>query len=194
MSDKKDILNKIIIISAPSGSGKTTMVQHLLKKFPVLGFSISYTSRKMRKGEKDGESYYFTNAEKFSELISNNQLLEWEEVYPGAFYGTPKSEIKRLHELHKIPIFDVDVVGGVNIKKIYKENALAIFIKTPSLKELEKRLQNRNTETAESLKKRIEKAKYELSFEKDFDVTVVNGDLEVALKEIESIVSNFITK
>ena len=184
---------KLIILSAPSGAGKTTIVKQLLKFFPQLEFSISACSRQKRPKEIDGKDYYFLTAGQFKEKIEKNEFLEWEEVYPGLFYGTLKSEIERIWAKGKHVIFDVDVVGGLNIKKFYKEKALAIFIKPPSIAELEIRLRRRHTESEENLKKRIAKAEYEMTFAKNFDCIVINKILEHAIAESREIVGNFLT-
>ena len=183
---------KLFIFSAPSGSGKTTVVRHLLNKLPDLEFSISATSRPPRPNEKQGVDYFFLSPEEFKDKISNNEFLEWEEVYNGTYYGTLKSEIDRIRDSGKHIIFDVDVVGGVNIKKHYGNEAMAIFIKPPSLEELGKRLQFRSTETPETLRKRLEKAEWELNFSHEFDTILVNDNLNVALKEAEEIVQKHI--
>jgi guanylate kinase len=182
----------MIIVSAPSGAGKTTIVKHLLKVFPQLSFSVSATSRAKRPGEEHGREYYFVSAEEFRTMITQAQLLEWQEVYPGSFYGTTKTEIQRMQSSGLIPVFDVDVVGGLNIKKMFGEKALAIFVRPPSFEILKQRLRNRATDTEESLTKRFEKAQLELGFEPDFDVVIVNDELSKALSEAEYLVSNFL--
>jgi len=185
-------MNKMIIISAPSGSGKTTIVREIMKDSSLnLMFSISATSRQPRHYEKDSFDYYFLSTEKFKTKINTNEFLEWEQVYENQYYGTLKSELERIWNLNKNVIFDVDVKGGINIKKQYPENSLAIFIKTPSLKELENRLLKRGTESSQSLKKRLDKAKYELSFANKFDVIIVNDDLKKAILETKQIILDF---
>ncbi len=184
--------HKIIIISAPSGAGKTTIVKHLLQIFPQLGFSVSATSRKIREGEKNGREYYFVSTEEFEFMITNGKLLEWQEVYPGSYYGTQVSEVERIAANGQLPVFDVDVVGGLNIKRMYGDNALAIFIKPPSYETLEARLRSRATDSEESLQKRLLKTKWELTFEKDFDVVIVNDRLEDAYKHAEKLVIDFL--
>jgi len=184
--------HKMIIVSAPSGAGKTTIVKHLLKTFPELGFSISATSRPLREGEKNGREYYFVTTEEFQLMIETNQLLEWQEVYPGSFYGTPLSEIKRMHSHGQIPVFDLDVVGGVNVKKMFEKSALSLFIKPPSFEILEARLRSRATDSEESLQKRLSKVKWELTFEDKFDKVIVNNSLETALVEAENLVRTFL--
>jgi len=182
----------MIIVSAPSGAGKTTIVRHLLKKFPQLGFSVSATSRKIREGEMDGREYYFMTSEEFRQMIEQEKLLEWQEVYPGSYYGTQVSEVERISANGQFPVFDVDVVGGLNIKKMFGEKALAIFIRPPSFEILESRLRSRATDSEESLQKRLNKVKWELTFEKDFDCVIVNDNLIDAFLESESIVSQFL--
>ncbi|MCB0689861.1 MAG: guanylate kinase [Saprospiraceae bacterium] len=183
---------KVIIFTAPSGAGKTTVVQHLLKTYPELGFSISATTRPKRKHEKTGVDYYFMEAEQFQKKIAANEFLEWEEVYPGKFYGTLKSEVQRIWAQNKHIIFDVDVKGATSIKSYFKDEALAVFIKPPSLNVLIDRLTNRGTENAEALKQRIEHVKNELTYEDRFDKVLVNDILEVTLKEAEFIVEDFL--
>lgn len=187
-------LDKLVIVSAPSGSGKTTIVNHLLKTFEQLGFSLSYTNREIRKGEVDGVNYRFISTQEFKKLIADDMFLEWEEVYKNTFYGTPLSEISRLQEAGKVPILDIDVVGGSNVKKMFGNKALAVFIKTPSIKVLEQRLRNRKTETEESITKRVNKASLELEYEKYFDVTIINDVLDDALSEAERIIKQFLNE
>lgn len=186
---------KLIIFSAPSGSGKTTIVKHLLRTNPNLGFSISACTRDKRgRKEEHGKDYYFLTPEEFKKKIDNDEFVEWEEVYQGAFYGTLKSEIERVWSLGKHVIFDVDVHGGLNLKKYYKERALAIFVKCPSMEILEQRLRERNTDSEESISTRLFKVKFEMSFENKFDVTLVNNDLRKALIEAQQLVDDFISK
>ena len=183
---------KLIIFSAPSGAGKTTLVKHLLSELDSVSFSVSATSRTKREGETDGKDYYFLTAETFKKKISNNEFIEWEEVYKDHFYGTLFSEVEKIRNKGKHVVFDVDVVGGLNIKKIFKEEALSIFIKPPSLEVLKKRLTNRATDSADKIKIRTDKAKHELTFEKDFDLTIVNDKLDEAKKKTIEAVENFI--
>jgi guanylate kinase len=185
-------MNKVIIFSAPSGSGKTTLVKHCLQKFPQLQFSVSATTRALRGEEIHGKDYFFLSVEEFKKLISEDAFVEFEEVYTDKFYGTLKSEVERTWSEGKVVIFDVDVVGGVNLKKIFGEQALSIFIAPPSIEELERRLISRATDDLETIKTRVAKAKHEMSYADDFDVIVVNDDLEVSKKEIERLVENFI--
>lgn len=184
---------KLIIFSAPSGSGKTTIVKYLLQKDLNLAFSISATSRPARGQERHGVDYYFLSQEAFAQKVSENAFLEWEEVYPGTCYGTLKEEVERLLQEGKNVVFDVDVVGGVNIKKFYDDRALAIFIKAPSVEELRKRLELRATDAPEVIEKRVAKATLELTYAPEFDVVVVNDQLERACIETEKVVHNFVT-
>ncbi|HZL12341.1 MAG TPA: guanylate kinase [Prolixibacteraceae bacterium] len=185
---------KLIIFSAPSGAGKTTIVRHLLQQDLNLEFSISATSRGKRRTETDGKDYYFLTEEEFRSKIDNNEFLEWEEVYVGTFYGTLKSEVERIRTNGKHVIFDVDVVGGCNIKKYYDREALAVFVQPPSVEELRKRLVSRSTDDPEVIEKRVQKAEYELSFADRFDVILVNDNLKHALKEAEQYIHEFIDK
>lgn len=183
---------KLIIFSAPSGSGKSTIIQSLLDKDLNLSFSISATSRAPRGSEQNGVEYYFISPEEFKSRIANDEFLEYEEVYAGKFYGTLKSEVERILNSGKNVIFDVDVVGGLNIKKYYGGQALALFIQPPSIKELEKRLKNRATDTPEVIANRIAKAEYELSFAPRFDKIIVNDVLEKAQAEAYHLIRQFI--
>ena len=183
---------KLVIFSAPSGAGKTTIVKHLLQRGFDLEFSVSATSRNKRVNEIHGRDYYFLTEEEFMQKVENNEFLEWEEVYQGNKYGTLKSEVERIRNMGKNVIFDVDVVGGLNIKKYYGTDALAIFVQPPSIEELKKRLQFRSTETEEKIKMRMAKAEYELSFAQQFDVIIVNDLLDNALEEAEKIVGGFL--
>ena len=186
------ILGKLIVITAPSGAGKTTIVRHLIKTFDFIGFSISATTREKRKYEKDGKDYHFMSVEEFKKMRRRRKFLEWEEVYENQFYGTLKSEVERIWKEGKHIILDVDVKGAKDIKKAYPEETLAIFVKPPSVEELFSRLRNRKTEDEASLKKRFARSKRELKYEKKFDIVLVNDDLKVALKEAEEMVINFI--
>ena len=183
---------KLIILSAPSGSGKTTLVKLLLEKGFPLEFSISATSRMPRAGEVDGKDYHFLTPEQFKENIDKDNFVEWEEVYAGTCYGTMRSEVERIWNKGNHVIFDVDVVGGVNLKKIFGEKALSLFIQPPSVEELERRLRNRSTEDEAGLKKRLDKAAFEMTFAAQFDKIIVNDNLELAFKELEMLVSKFI--
>ena len=183
---------KLIIFSAPSGAGKTTIVRHLLEKNLNLEFSVSATSRAPRHNETNGKDYYFLTTDEFSKKISNGEFLEWEEVYKGVYYGSLKSEVERIRNHGKNVIFDVDVVGGLDIKKIYGDEARAIFVQPPSIDELLSRLQNRSTETEEKIQMRIAKAEQELSFASEFDVIITNNDLTQACKEAEIVIREFL--
>ena len=183
---------KLIIFSAPSGTGKTTIVKQLLQIGLPISFSISATSRAMRQGEIDGVDYYFFSPQDFKQKIDQQEFLEWEEVYKNQYYGTLKSELYRIWNQNKHVIFDVDVVGGLNIKKQFQDKALSVFIMPPSLEELKNRLQSRGTETEESLQKRLQKAEQELSFAPKFDKVVLNDNLEQAVEQTYNLVKKFI--
>lgn len=183
---------KLIIFSAPSGSGKTTLAKHVLSNIKNISFSISACSRKARDGEINGRDYYFLSIDEFKNKVFNDEFIEWEEVYENHFYGTLISEVEKQREKGKHVLFDVDVIGGVNIKKKYGNEALAIFVKPPSVKALIDRLYSRSTDSTEAINTRIKKAEYELSFEDQFDITIVNDDLESAKKQTLNIVSSFI--
>ena len=182
----------MIIFSAPSGSGKTTIVQHLLKQNLGLEFSISATSRKARAHEKDGVDYYFLSPETFRKKVQENAFLEWEEVYNDQFYGTLRSEVQRIRESGKHVVFDIDVIGGVNLKSEYGKNALAVFVRPPSLEVMEQRLRKRATDDESQLARRLGKAREELEYAGRFDHILINNNLEDALKEAEQLVRNFI--
>ncbi len=186
-----DRAEKMMVFTAPSGSGKTTIVRHLLKRFDRLAFSVSATTRDKRDHETDGKDYYFLSVESFREKIARGLFVEWEEVYPGRYYGTLKSEVDRIWEEGKFVLFDVDVLGASNIKRIYGEKCLAVFVKPPSVEVLINRLKARNTETPETLE--IRKARFlkELQYEPNFDVILINDQLENALEEAEELVRNF---
>ncbi|MCF8296084.1 MAG: guanylate kinase [Saprospiraceae bacterium] len=183
---------KLIIFSAPSGAGKTTIVKNLLDVNKNLEFSVSACSRPKRNNEIHGKDYYFLSVDDFKSKIENNEFVEWEEVYCNQFYGTLKSEIERIWQKGNAVVFDVDVIGGLNLKKQFEKNALAIFVMPPSIEELEKRLKNRSSEDDESISKRISKAKYELSFAEKFDITILNDDLKTAIEKANQIVNDFI--
>ena len=183
---------KALIFSAPSGSGKTTIVKHLLKNNPDLGFSISASTRDKRgRTEKDGQDYYFLTPLEFKKKIDNEEFVEWEEVYEGNFYGTLKSEIERIWNDGKNVIFDVDVKGGLNLKKYFGEKALAIFVKVPSIEILKERLHDRGTETPESLSRRLFKAQFEMTFQDKFDIVLVNENLTTSLAEAQRLYDQF---
>lgn len=186
---------KVVIFSAPSGAGKSTIVNHLLKKFPELEFSISATSRAPRGNEQDGREYYFFSAERFRQLIAEDKFVEHEEVYPGSFYGTLKSEVERIWAKGHVIVFDVDVKGGVNVKRIFGDKAFSVFIQAPSVDVLRQRLIGRGTDSAEAIEKRVAKAASEMEFAAGkFDYVLVNDDLETALAEAEKIIGKFIEK
>ncbi len=186
---------KLVVFSAPSGSGKTTIVREILdNKHFNFEFSISAASRKKRGQEIHAKDYYFLSVEDFKSKISDNEFIEWEEVYNNQYYGTLKSEVVRITDKGNNVIFDVDVVGGVNIKKQYKDECLTVFIMPPSIEELEKRLKHRGTETEESLKKRLAKAEEEMTYSKNFDVVVINDVLEDAVHEAMGIITEFLNK
>ena len=183
---------KLIIFSAPSGSGKTTIVKEVLKTDIPFAFSVSATSRAPREGEVHTKDYHFLSVNDFKKSIEKEHFLEWEEVYENQFYGTLKSEVEQKRQQGYNVLFDVDVVGGLNIKKFYGDEALAIFVMPPSIEELKKRLKGRGTETEESFNKRINKAEQEMEYAKDFDVVIVNDDLNTAVKETIKAITNFI--
>ncbi len=185
--------HKVVVFSAPSGSGKTTIVRHLLQKFPQLGFSISACTRDKRgRSEENGKDYYFLTPEDFRTRIDNNEFVEWEEVYEGAFYGTLKSEVERIWYSGRSVIFDVDVKGGISLKDFYQEKALTVFVKVPSIESLRERLKGRGTETEDSLSRRLFKVNFEMGFQDHFDVVLLNDNLEDTLNEAEKIVSDFL--
>lgn len=184
---------KVIIFCAPSGSGKTTIVKHLLNINPQLMFSVSACTRAKRAGEVEGKDYYFLTQEAFAQNIKEDAFLEYEEVYGGNFYGTLKSEINRIWALGKVVLFDVDVVGGLHLKSIFGDKALAVFVRPPSIKVLEDRLRFRSTETEETLRMRVNKAVKELAFETKFEQVLLNDDLKLALAQAELLVKNFTT-
>ncbi len=186
--------SKIIIITAPSGSGKTTLVKRLLAEVPELKFSISACTRVPRAGETHGKDYYFFTVDDFKELIEKEQFIEWEMVYEGKFYGTLKSEFNRIWEEKGFPLVDIDVMGALNIKEQYTHNSLSIFIKAPSIAELEQRLIKRGTETPETLKERVAKAESELGYATSFDKVIVNDDLETASKELIDTIKSYLSE
>lgn len=185
-------MGKAIIFSAPSGSGKSTLVRYVMKDIPGLEFSISATSRAPRGIEENGREYYFISHDEFMEKVSHGEFFEWQEVYGGTCYGTLNSELERIWAGGNCVIFDVDVQGGINIKKMLGEDALSIFVKVPSLDVLRKRLTSRGTDSPESIAKRIEKASIEMTFENRFDKVVVNDNLEIAIEETEKIIEEFL--
>lgn len=184
---------KLIIFSAPSGAGKTTIVKHLLKKFPQLSFSISATTRELRGDETNNKDYYFISKEDFLHKVAHQEFVEFEEVYSGTFYGTLRSEIQRIWDAGKHVIFDIDVEGGLRLKRKYEEDALAIFVQPPSLEVLKERLTGRGTDSLEKLQERFIKAEKELQYADKFDIVLKNFDLEVACAEAEKLVGDFIS-
>lgn len=184
---------KALIFSAPSGSGKTTIVKHLLANNPTLGFSISASTRDKRgRTEQDGKDYFFLSPQEFQKKIQNDEFVEWEEVYAGNFYGTLKSEVQRVWKQGKDVVFDVDVKGGINLKKYFKDDALAIFVKVPSLEILAERLENRGSETPDSLSRRLFKAQFEMGFIDKFDKVILNDNLENAVNQAQKFYRDFI--
>ncbi len=184
--------NKVVIFSAPSGAGKTTIVKEMLLRFPRLSFSVSACSRNARKGETHGKDYYFLSVDEFRNRIAKNDFLEWEEVYENNFYGTLKSEVERIWSEGKEVIFDVDVKGGINIKKYFGDQALAVFVMPPSVEELGNRLRGRSTDDEATILKRLEKAEYEISFAGQFDLRIVNDQLDVAMEEAFRALKTFL--
>lgn len=185
-------MKKVVIFSAPSGSGKSTIVNYLLSKDLGLEFSISATCRAPRGEEEHGKEYYFFSTEEFKRKITEDGFLEWEQVYPGCFYGTLKSELERIWAKGHTVVFDVDVVGGVNIKEFFGDQALAIFVQAPSVEALRQRLISRGTDSAEKIEERVAKAEYEMTFADKFDIVVVNDKLEDALAQAEKAVRDFL--
>src|SRR5690554_164612 len=183
---------KCIIFSAPSGAGKTSIVHALINRIDELAFSISACSREQREGEKNGEDYYFIGVEGFKAKIKEDAFIEWEEVYKDHFYGTLKAEVERLWSEGKVVVFDVDVYGGINLKKFFGDDALSIFIQPPSIEVLEQRLRDRKTETEDKIKTRMKKAGEELSKLQNFDTSVINKDLELTIQAVENLVKEYI--
>lgn len=188
------IKNKIIIITAPSGAGKTSITRHLLHTFPQLAFSVSAATRQARSNEQHGKDYYFISEEEFQRKIQNNEFVEWEMVYEGRFYGTLKTELTRIWNDNKIPVLDIDVKGAIHVQGQFPESTLSIFIEPPSIEELKRRLVSRGTESDSSLSARINKAAYEISFSHSFHAVIMNDDLQRARKEAEVVVKQFIDK
>ncbi len=184
--------DKIIIITAPSGAGKTSITKQLLTVFPELTFSISAATRAARNYEKDGVDYYFLALEDFKQKIKAGEFAEWEMVYEGKYYGTLKKELQRIWDANQCPLLDIDVKGAIHVQQQYPETSLSIFIEPPSVAELQRRLESRGTETAETLQARVNKASYEISFKNHFDEVVVNDDLAVACEKTEAIIRKFL--
>ncbi|MBS4066478.1 MAG: guanylate kinase [Chitinophagaceae bacterium] len=184
--------NKLLIITAPSGAGKTSITKHLMKVFPQLAFSISAATRTPRAHEKDGVDYHFMSVETFQQKIRNNEFVEWEMVYEGKYYGTLKAEIEKIWQNQQTPVLDIDVKGAIHVQGQFPQQTLSLFIQPPSITELKNRLQRRGTETEESLQARINKAAYEISFSHSFNHVIVNEDLSKACAEAEALVKNFL--
>ena len=184
--------NKIIVITAPSGAGKTSITRYLLKTFPKLAFSISAATRQPRSYETNGVDYYFIPLEEFQQKIKAKEFAEWEMVYDGKYYGTLKSELERIWNNGQVPLLDIDVKGAIHVKQQYPKSLLTIFIEPPSIEELKRRLESRGTETAESLQARVNKASYEISFKDHFDKCIINDDFKRACAEAEEIVRAFL--
>jgi len=183
---------KIIIITAPSGAGKTSITHYLLHKYPLLAFSVSAATRKARDMERDGVDYYFISVEEFQQKIKENAFIEWEMVYEGKYYGTLKSEIERIWASGKTPMLDIDIKGAIHVQQQFPENSLSIFIEPPSVEELKKRLESRGTETPETIATRVNKANYEISFKDHFDIRIINHQLQTACYETEALISKFL--
>lgn len=186
------VYNKIILITAPSGSGKTSIVRHLLEKFPQLQFSVSATTRSPRKDEKDGVDYYFLTVEDFKEKIHRKEFIEWEMVYKDKYYGTLKSELSRIWANGKVPVLDLDVHGAIHVQQQYPVNTISVFVQAPSLDALRERLLSRGSETSESLRARLDKSSYEMTFKSHFENIIVNEDFSAACKEADDIIGKFL--
>lgn len=183
---------KVVVIVAPSGAGKTTIAQRLLKEYPQLKFSVSATTRPARKGEEHGKDYYFLNDKEFDQKVANGEFLEW-EPYSGHKYGTLRSEVDKLMESGYFPLLDIEVKGALNVQKLYGSDVVSIFIEPPSMDELKNRLSNRGSETDKSLSKRLKRAEMEMKYADHFDYSVVNDDLETAYTEVKEIIESYIT-
>ena len=183
---------KLVIFSAPSGAGKSTLVNYLLPQFPALSFSISATSRSPRGKEENGKDYYFLSSEEFKARVAGDELLEWEEVYAGTYYGTLRSEVERIWAQGKVVVFDIDVVGALNLKKHFGDRALALFVQAPSVEILEQRLRGRGTDSEEKIQQRVAKATIEMARAPEFDKVVVNDDLDTAKAEALAILKDFL--
>lgn len=187
-----DPANKIIIITAPSGAGKTSITRYLLREFPQLAFSISAATRQARGTEKSGVDYYFMSTDDFTHKIQQNEFVEWEMVYEGKYYGTLKSEMERIWNNKQVPVLDIDVKGAIHVQQQYPDTTLSIFIEPPSVEELKRRLESRGTETAESLNDRVNKASYEISFKHSFHTIILNDNLEKACQQAHETVKTFL--
>ncbi|WP_302236303.1 guanylate kinase [uncultured Alistipes sp.] len=187
-------MGKVIIFSAPSGSGKTTIVHRLLERYPQFEFSISATSRAPRGAERDGVDYYFLSQEAFAAAVAEGRFVEWEEVYKGTCYGTLRSEVERIWQKGHVIVFDVDVLGGINLKRIFGQDACSVFIMPPSVEELQRRLEGRGTDSPEAIDRRVAKAEFELTKAPEFDHTVVNDRLDDAVEETCAILDAFINR
>lgn len=186
--------DKIIIITAPSGAGKTSITHYLLQHYPELAFSISAATRQPRSHEKDGVDYYFLSIEEFRQKIRDGEFVEWEMVYEGKYYGTLRSELQRIWDNNQIPLLDIDVKGAIHVQQQFPQTSLSIFIEPPSVGELKRRLESRGTETPESLRDRVNKAAYEISFKHHFDYCIVNDNLDRACQQAEEILVAFMKK
>lgn len=187
-------MGKVIIFSAPSGSGKTTIVRQLLERYPQVEFSVSATSRAPRGTERDGVDYYFLTPEEFRQAVSENRFVEWEEVYQGTCYGTLRSELERIWQKGHVIAFDVDVIGGINLKRLFGDDACSVFVMPPSIGELRRRLESRGTDAPEVIDRRVAKAEFELTKAPEFDHVVVNDRLEDAVAEVCALVDDFIAR
>ncbi|MBY0478090.1 MAG: guanylate kinase [Chitinophagaceae bacterium] len=188
----QETTSKLLIITAPSGAGKTSITRHLMKKFPQLAFSISAATREPRLHEQNGRDYYFISTEEFQKRIQDDAFVEWEMVYEGKYYGTLKSELQRIWQNTQIPVLDIDVKGAIHVQGLYPKQTLSVFIEPPSIEELKRRLESRGTETEDSLQARINKASYEISFKHSFHEVIINDDLQKACARAEEIVAAFI--
>ena len=187
-------MGKVVIFSAPSGSGKTTVVNHLLQAFDCFAFSVSATSRAPRGQERDGEAYYFISVDEFQRRVAAGDFVEYEQVYQGVYYGTLKSEVERIWAADKVILFDVDVKGGVSLKKYFGDDALSVFVKAPSIKELRRRLEARGTDSPAFIDERVKKARIEMLYQPRFDYILVNDDLSACLAEADKVVGDFLKR
>jgi guanylate kinase len=187
-------MGKVVIMSAPSGSGKTTVVNHLLESFDCFAFSVSATTRAPRGTEQDGVAYHFISVDEFRRRIEAGAFVEYEQVYNGVYYGTLKSEVERIWAMGKVILFDVDVKGGVSLKKYFGDDALSIFVKAPSIKEIRRRLENRGTDSPAFIEERVRKARIEMMYQPRFDYILVNDDLATCLAEADRVVGGFVRK